>query len=169
MARLAMSSAGLTGVEGPRLNAAINFTPAEYQAYLKISRGRYFKLRLRGVDIAASCQRCGAGGPGTKSHEYFTLMCVERPWKGNWMDALWAYSSVTRDAGQSQAIIRGLRDLSQKHPETARELASNDAQDVIAWALATEVVIDEREALLLTQLINERGSMGFAWEPFVLE
>lgn len=140
----------------------VDFSPSGFQEYLDMSRQGYFLLRLRGVDVASRCGRCRA------RHEYFTLMCVERPWKGNWMDALYGYASVTKDDGLYGEIVQGLKDLRTVHPRTANGMDTR--QEVVAVPIFDAVEwIDEWKARALAQRINEIGSMGRAWKPFILE
>lgn len=162
-------SGALVDPNAARVHPAVDFTTAGYEEYLRITRASYFLLKLRGVDMASHCRKCGAGKPGIPAHEYFTLFCIERPWKGNWLDALWAYSSVTRDPAQQSMLVRGLRDLSQSHPGYASQLVSQAAQDVVAFAVSSEEPIEEWKALELAKRINEYGSQGYGWVPFRLE
>ena len=157
------------GVEGPRLSSAVDFTREEYDTYLKMTRGQYFLLKLRGVDLATHCANCGAGRYPIPSHDYFTLMCVERPWKGNWQDALYAYSAVTRDPMRRHALLKGIPLLETGHPETARQLLSGPGEDALVFAIGALEPIDKFHADALAQRINDIGSCGYGWTPFILD
>src|SRR4051812_7659624 len=51
-------------------------TPEQIAARERRLLSTYFLVRIDGLGERGKCRRCG------RKHEYFTLMCVERPWCG---------------------------------------------------------------------------------------
>ena len=167
--KLTSLGGALIGIQGPRLNDAVQFTPEEYDEYLRLTQQEYFLLKLKGVDLASHCRNCGAGKYPVPAHEYFTLFCVEKPWKGNVFDALYAYASVTKDPLQKSTLLKGLGELSQGHPGTSSLLAPKEGSEAVAFIVSSREIIDREKALTLAERINSIGSMGYAWEPFVMD
>ena len=130
----------------------------QWDEYNRLLDNKFFLVRNRGGD-AGERFRCGRHPytPGIDEpvyHEFFTVMCIDRPWRG--LDgALYAYASVTSDGRLQSMVLRDLPALQTRHPGSFSHLAPDSAgEDLIAIALGTLEPISELKAQQLAAKIN---------------
>lgn len=141
------------------------WTPEEAARFDALRSAEYCLVRIDGSGERWKCDRCGG------KHSHFTLMCVERPFKGlkQGLKAYWASAGAARAADLSPtqkanldvlAPIFGGRPvpLATAHPQTAAGLDVAE-RDVLVGAeiLGTIDPISKAKAQLLAALINARA------------
>jgi len=142
----------------------------EMRRWQQLRDSHFFLVRNRGGDTGER-YRCANHSytPGIDEpvyHEFFTVMCVDRPWRG--LDgALYGYALVTRDdllAEYLMAFAPG--SMMRAHPQTTANLAPmrKDEADLIALAIGTLEPISETRALALARDIQSRRPP----KPFIL-
>jgi hypothetical protein len=134
------------------------YTRDEWNYLRALRDSHFFLVRNDGGEYREPliCKRCGAGRPGTKAHSYFTLMCVERPFRGL-EKALYAFAKVRSDTDLKLRLLADFPEFEQGHPVTARALMPKEpGEDLIGIALGTAVPISEQRAQTLTSVINSK-------------
>jgi len=143
-------------------------TRDEFDTIERIRNSQYFLVRNDGGEMNETrpCQRCGAGRYPTKPHTYFTLMCVERPWRGIedglrlWLKAA---GPSERKSTLLRGLDRGLQDYSKVHPTSAGHLAPAE-KDSVAWysmLAGTHIPITLEKARELARKIKDRRPQVF--------
>jgi hypothetical protein len=141
----------------------------EMRRWNELRDARFFLVRNRGGDTGER-YRCGNHSytPGIDApvyHEFFTVMCVDRPWRG--LDgALWGYALVTRDDLLAEYLMTfAPGGMMRAHPQMTASLAPRkDEADLIALAVGTLEPISETRALALARDIQSRRPP----RPFIL-
>jgi hypothetical protein len=147
------------------IKAAGFWTPEEAARFDALRNASYVLVRIDGVGERWRCNRCNG------RHTHFTLMCVERPFRGL-LDGLHAYWANVGDAGTgnlSPAQQRRLDvltpifggrplPLGTAHPRMAADLAT-DERDVLigSTVLGSLDPIPPAKARLLVEIINMRA------------
>lgn len=141
------------------------WTPEEASRFDALKSSEYCLVRIDGEGERWRCNRCNA------KHTHFTLMCVERPFRGlaSGLHAYWANVGTARtsDLSPSQrerldvlAPIFGGRPvpLADGHADMAAGMAVDD-RDVMVGALVLGSIdpISRGKAQLLASLINARA------------
>lgn len=141
------------------------WSPEEAARFDAIVASEYCLVRIDGDGERWRCNRCNA------KHTHFTLMCVERPFKGlrQGLKAYWAnagsarasdLSPTQRERLDALAPIFGDRPipLATAHPKTAAGMNVAD-RDVMVGALILGSIdpISRAKALLLASVINARA------------
>lgn len=153
LAAVVRSLGFLSDEEGQRLDA--------------LAASQYVLVRIDGQGERWRCGRCNA------KHTHFTLMCIERPFRGltHGLLAYWQNVGSARTSDLSptqQARLDSLRplfgeerpmpNLADRHPETARRLATPERDvDLGAWVLGTIDPISPLQASVLMERINARA------------
>lgn len=151
----------------------------EHRRWRQLRDSHFFMVRNRGGTTGErwSCQRCSSFHieKGVKVHdpifhEFFTIGCVNRPWRGL-VDALWGYTSITNNERLAAKMMRWAPELAnpllaaRAHPFTLGRMVPPDPEgDVLAVAIGVLEPIDETKARQLETLINQRNLPA----PFVL-
>lgn len=132
----------------------------------RLRMAQFVLVRIDDVGERWRCRECGC------RHKHFTLMCVERPFRGltEGLRAYWQNTDVPdRDLSplqraRRQEIARSLNlstfapALSTRHPRAAAALATPETDlDLGAWVLGTIDPISETKARTLAALINARA------------
>jgi hypothetical protein len=135
-------------------------TRDEWNRWQRYQDSRFFLVRNRGGDTGERF-RCSrhAYEPGISEpvyHEFMTLMCVDRPWRG--LDgALYAYATITSDERLKSMILRDLPAANNAHPATFGNLTPNfDGEELIAVSLGIAEPITQAHAKRLADEINSR-------------
>jgi hypothetical protein len=141
-------------------------TPADATRLDALERASYVLVRIDGEAERWRCDRCRG------KHAHFTLMCVERPFRGlrHGLLAYWQNLGAADPADLTPAQRervgllhsafggRGIPDLRRRHPGTARALATPETDlDVGAWVLGTLDPITPAKARQLADRINARA------------
>lgn len=142
-------------------------SPDEAARLYAIEQASWVLVRIDGEAERWRCNRCGC------RHAHFTLMCVERPFRGlrEGLRAYWHNTGLARPADLSpqQQQHKGLLDkmfdgkappaLAARHPEMARRLATPE-RDIDIGALTLGVVdpIDDQTARQKIARINARAN-----------
>lgn len=141
-------------------------TTEEAERLDALAQSRYFLVRIDGQGERWRCRGCNG------RHTHFTLMCLERPFRG--IDhGLYAYwknvgaGDPQQLSARQTARVRQIGamlgapptpNLSTLHPRTAQALGGDAADtDFGADLLGTLDPIPETKALLLVNLINARA------------
>lgn len=139
-----------------KLNAVLHahgiYTAEEMAELDQIRNATYFLLRNSGPnDDPAPCKECKS------IHPYFTLRCIERPWKG--LDSvLQGYVSVRSDDDKARVLATRFSHLDALHPQTARLLKPHDrGEDLVAFSLGLVEPITKETAERLVWRINLSG------------
>jgi hypothetical protein len=127
---------------------------AAEQAYrAAILAGETDQRRLAALRAAVAAAPEGCGG----KHDYFTLNCVERPWHGGPVDAIWTYLRV-KGARVEHGILRDIPDLATVHPDLARALAAGATDELLLTVtLGISEPITATTAQVLADRINAKG------------
>jgi len=134
------------------------YTRDEWNYLRALRDSKFFLVRNDGGQTheALVCTRCGAGRYPSKPHPYFTLMCVERPFRGL-EKALYAFAKVRSDEPLKSRLLADFPEFEAGHPVTARALMpSEPGEDLIGIAMGTAVPISERRASTLSDIINSK-------------
>lgn len=132
-------------------------TREQWNAYQRMLDSQFFLVRNRaehGERFRCSRHSFRPGVDEPTYHEYFTVMCIDRPWRG--LDgALWAYASITSDDRVKSMVMNNLPALQTVHPETyARLQPDSSGEELVAIALGTLEPISESKARQLAARIN---------------
>jgi hypothetical protein len=88
-------------------------------------------------------------------HEFFTLCCVNQPFRG--LDgALWGYASLINDRGIQRRVLDWMPDAGLAHPQTFGRMVKEPGEELIAVALGVLEDITETRARNLAEMINGR-------------
>jgi hypothetical protein len=125
------------------MKAAGLLTVEEHAHYERIRRSSYYFVKNGSTVVAPMrCKRCRV------RHDYFTHMCIERPFAGL-VGALQAYTQVRTDDGRMRSLLGrlGLKDLAELHPRTARLLLPEQpGADALSFAVGTLEPISRKTA-----------------------
>lgn len=141
------------------------WSPEESARFDALRSSEYVLVRIDGAGERWRCNRCG------QKHQHFTLMCIERPFKGlsHGLYAYWANAGSARaqDLSPTQreqmdvlAPIFGGRPvpLATAHPQTAAAMGTPDRDVMVgATVLGSIDPISRAKARLLISLINSRA------------
>lgn len=132
-----------------------------------LAAAQFVLVRIDGQGERWRCSRCNA------KHTHFTLHCIERPFRGLTHGLLAYWQNVgaarTRDLSPTQQARlaslaplfgedRPLPNLADRHPETARRLATPERDvDLGAFVLGTLDPISPLQASVLVERINSRA------------
>jgi len=133
--------------------------PEEAAALERVRLSQFFLVRNDG----SSGERwpCGRHKDGLYDqpvyHSYFTLMCIERPFRGL-RDALFAYAKASSDDGLERRMLRQFPELrALGHPGTGKKWAPEmPGEQLLAVVLGRAEPIPGSRARLLEVAINAR-------------
>jgi len=127
---------------------------------------KFFLVRNRGGETGER-YRCSRHEfkPGVDQpvyHEFFTTMCVDRPWRGL-EQALWGFALITENERLAARLEYLATNASMTHPRTFQP-TDRESAELVAIALGTLEPISQSRAEALAREINARRPP----EPFVL-
>lgn len=149
-------------------------TPDQVAKREQILQNSFFLLRQGELGEVLRCTRCNT------KHQYFTLMCVERPFDGlkEGLYAYWYHAgrygtenflskvSLQRYEAITKVLSKDYPDIAAAHPQTARTLKTEDEDfDIGTVALGILEPISKQKAEALAWNINLKGIKP----PFVLK
>lgn len=136
-------------------------TRREWDAWQRVRDSKFYLVRNRG-GTTGERYRCSrhafrTGIDEPVYHEFFTTMCIDRPWRGL-EEALFAYSSLTNDERMAERLERTWApNAARAHPQSfGRQAPALHHGELIAFALGTLEPIAEQRAQNLAALINQR-------------
>jgi hypothetical protein len=146
-----------------QLRVAGMLTRAEFIEIERIRNSQWYLVRNDGGQMGerAPCLRSKSQFDKGHYHDYFTAMCVERPFRGIerglevWLKAS---SDHLRRSALLAGMTRGLEDYAKNHPQTASILKPADP-DTVAWytmLAGTHIPITTAEARRYAQKIKDR-------------
>ena len=155
------------GSDLPRRILPNSLTRAEMAIYDKWRDSKFFLVRNRGSETGER-YRCSRHEyrPGIDQpvyHEYFTSMCVDRPWRGL-EGALYAYATITHNEQLAHRLKYLAPQANIVHPRTFQPPDAFTDADIIAITIGTLEPITRARAERLAQDINAKRPP----EPFVL-
>ncbi len=142
-------------------------TPEIEEKKKELLASQFYLVRQGSVGEYFRCKQCNG------KHDYFTLMCVERPFDGLANGLLAYFYHTGKHGGQNllteielqryeairSSIVNGqLRDFADMHPQTARQLDAQDNDYILGgMALGILVPITKQKATALAFNINAKG------------
>lgn len=139
--------------------------PADQERLIAIEEARYVLVK-QDQGERWRCRECGG------KHEFLTLLCTPRPWKGL-RHGLYAYfksvggATVNDLSPAERASLKAetagfgvytLPSLADRHPRSAQALGTPDRDvDVIGWLIGTVEVISPAQAFQFAARINQRA------------
>lgn len=146
-----------------QLRVAGMLTRAEFDEIERLRNSRWFLVRNDGGEMGerAPCLRGKSDFDRGHMHDYFTIMCSERPWRGI-ERGLSIWIKTASDGLRKSVILdgmqRGLVDYEDHHPQTAKILKPA-SPDTLAWysmLAGTLVPIKAKRARMLAEKIRDR-------------
>jgi hypothetical protein len=138
---------------------------ARMAEYRRLRDSKFYLVRNRGGEhgerfacsnhLRGDLSKAGSYMRGV-FHEYFTLMCVNMPWRG--LDkALYGYARIKSDTNLEMKVLAWAPDLADDHPRSASLWKPTEpGEDLIAVALGVLEPISETKAVQLAANINGR-------------
>lgn len=168
---------GTTIVEdNGQMRVAGMLTRAEFEEIERVRNSQYFLVRNDGGQMGERrpCSRNKSDFDRGHMHDYFTCMCVERPWRGieNGLH-YWIRSSSDnlRRSVLLAGMSRGIEDYNDHHPQTAKLLKPVEP-DMVAWytmLAGTHIPLTLDEARVYARRIHDRDPRHIFFPPELLD
>lgn len=149
----------------------VYYTPLEAAAIERQLAAKFYLLRNDGISGERFWCKRHPFTPGVSEpiyHEFFTSMCLPKPFNWQGISRMYARVRVSSREGRP-SLFGGIPELATAHPRTAREIRPTaSGENLLGYALGSAERIDAWQAQQYADQIRLAGERSFTLQPLRL-